>query len=94
MNKCTRFEVSPSLYVTRGKDGHWLQVKANGKSGAFNLEAVLHGITRSAFVAWADRVLESSCPCCLGYGAVDAPYSGSDPSCPECEGSGVVQDKL
>lgn len=30
------------------------------------------------------------CERCDGTGAIDAPFSGSDPSCPECDGEGVV----
>ncbi|KKK55055.1 hypothetical protein LCGC14_3078440 [marine sediment metagenome] len=33
------------------------------------------------------------CERCDGTGAIDAPYSGSDPSCPECDGEGIVSDK-
>jgi hypothetical protein len=29
------------------------------------------------------------CTRCNGTGAIDAPFSGSDPSCPECDGEGV-----
>lgn len=28
------------------------------------------------------------CPRCKGTGAVDAPFSGSDPNCPDCDGEG------
>jgi DnaJ-class molecular chaperone len=28
------------------------------------------------------------CSTCDGTGAIDAPYSGSDPSCPDCDGTG------
>jgi len=30
------------------------------------------------------------CHICNGAGAVDTPWSGSDPSCPECDGEGVI----
>lgn len=30
-----------------------------------------------------------SCPKCYGTGAVDAPTSADDPSCPECDGEGT-----
>ncbi len=30
------------------------------------------------------------CERCDGAGAIDAPLSGSDPSCPECSGDGVI----
>jgi DnaJ-class molecular chaperone len=29
------------------------------------------------------------CRACAGTGAVDAPFSGSDPSCQECDGEGT-----
>lgn len=29
---------------------------------------------------------------CDGAGAIDAPFSGSDPSCPDCSGEGVIHD--
>jgi len=29
------------------------------------------------------------CERCDGTGAIDAPFSGSDPSCPECDGEGI-----
>lgn len=37
---------------------------------------------------------ERSAPCetCGGSGAVDAPFSGSDPSCPACDGEGVAAE--
>ena len=31
------------------------------------------------------------CPRCNGTGCVDTPYSDSDPSCPECDGEGVIE---
>lgn len=30
------------------------------------------------------------CERCQGTGAIDAPWSESDPSCPECDGEGVI----
>lgn len=30
------------------------------------------------------------CQRCSGTGAIDAPFSGSDPSCPECDGEGTI----
>ena len=30
------------------------------------------------------------CETCHGTGAVDAPYSGSDPCCPDCSGTGFM----
>jgi hypothetical protein len=35
----------------------------------------------------------SKCERCDGTGAIDAPFSGSDPSCPECDGEGVVYEE-
>ena len=33
---------------------------------------------------------ERWCETCDGIGAIDAPWSGSDPSCPDCGGEGKV----
>lgn len=30
------------------------------------------------------------CEHCNGTGAIDTPYSGSDPACPDCDGEGVI----
>jgi hypothetical protein len=30
------------------------------------------------------------CPRCKGTGAIDAPTSGDDPSCPDCDGEGRI----
>ncbi len=46
-----------------------------------------------------DRLVEvglltaKAVPCerCKGTGAIDAPYSGSDPSCPDCDGEGQIE---
>ena len=35
------------------------------------------------------NVLEQ-CSRCNGTGAIDTPFSGSDPSCPDCDGEGVI----
>ncbi len=35
------------------------------------------------------RATKDRCPKCGGSGAVDAPFSGSDPCCPDCGGSGL-----
>jgi hypothetical protein len=32
-----------------------------------------------------------SCPRCYGTGAVDAPTSADDPSCPDCDGEGYAE---
>ncbi len=37
-----------------------------------------------------DNPTPTACTRCNGTGAIDAPFSGSDPSCPECDGEGVV----
>jgi DnaJ-class molecular chaperone len=31
------------------------------------------------------------CEMCGGDGCIDAPYSGSDPSCPSCDGEGEIE---
>ncbi len=31
-----------------------------------------------------------ACTNCGGTGAVDTPFSGSDPCCPECDGDGFI----
>lgn len=39
----------------------------------------------------SDPITEAEpCAYCKGTGAVDAPFSGSDPCCPECDGEGTV----
>ena len=34
--------------------------------------------------------IDEVCPRCEGTGAIDAPFSGSDPSCPDCDGEGTI----
>lgn len=38
----------------------------------------------------AEIVTRLQCERCSGTGAIDAPFSGSDPCCPECDGKGVT----
>ena len=33
-----------------------------------------------------------NCETCNGTGAVDAPFSGDDPCCPECDGEGTLDE--
>lgn len=39
---------------------------------------------------WCPGCDMAKCLRCSGTGCVDTPYSGSDPSCPECDGEGWV----
>ena len=48
-----------------------------------------HTIERDELIAEEGWTL---CERCAGTGAVDAPYSGSDPSCPKCSGQGAVEE--
>ena len=38
---------------------------------------------------WELVIGDEPCPRCDGTGAIDTPYSGSDPVCPECDGKGL-----
>lgn len=38
-----------------------------------------------------EKLHSVSCPRCHGTGAIVAPFSGSDPSCPECDGEGLKE---
>ncbi len=89
MKRNTVFPVADGLKVSRGSDGHWIQVEHNGKHGAINIEALTTNIIRAAFVNWIDSALELACDECGGHGCVDTPYSGSDPSCASCDGTGI-----
>jgi DnaJ-class molecular chaperone len=42
--------------------------------------------------AKADGNADLICENCNGTGAIDAPFSGSDPCCPECDGEGFYND--
>ena len=44
----------------------------------------INGRSRPTVEVWEE------CETCYGSGCVDAPYSGSDPCCPECDGEGKV----
>ena len=90
MDKAEQIEVADGLVVQRGTDGHWIGFEADGKHGLFNVENVLHGITKFATIRWIDQLLDRTCGRCGGTGCVDTPFSGSDPSCPSCDGEGKL----
>ena len=54
---------------------------------AHSNEATMREIERRELLKSGNGTL---CEHCNGTGAIDAPLSGSDPSCPECDGEGVV----
>jgi len=41
------------------------------------------------FREWEERTREK-CDLCKGTGAIDAPTSADDPTCPECDGTGYA----
>lgn len=91
MEKALKVNVTDSCFLTFGKDGHWLHVQSGGRFAALNMESTIDakgGIIRSTFLAWADEQLDRVCEICRGWGSVDTPYSGSDPSCSDCDGTG------
>lgn len=58
-DKCEMVPVAAGLSVSFGSDGHWLNVEApNGRKASINLETFLPVIARSAFISWADEVLD------------------------------------
>ncbi len=88
----TRIKIQAGFHVGRGEDGHWIDFKApNGNGGCLNVENLQAGhICKNAICDWIDHQLERACPDCKGHGDRDAPFSGSDPSCPTCDGEGTV----
>ncbi|KKN17813.1 hypothetical protein LCGC14_0961950 [marine sediment metagenome] len=51
---------------------------------------------QSQMWSWSQRQARAAldhCERCDGTGSIDAPVSGSDPSCPECDGEGVMHER-
>lgn len=92
MKRALTVDLGNGMRLTYSKsDGYFLHVEHGGMKAGINLEAILpraDTVIRPAFLAWADAQLDRACTRCNGWGDIDAPYSGSDPSCPDCDGTG------
>lgn len=78
-------------------DGLWLHFKSpDGKSACINVASMREQfgpiIGEAIYGSCMKLAGVSQCKQCKGTGCVDTPFSGSDPSCPGCDGEGVIHE--